>query len=125
MPVLMLVKANDSPVPDSPGKWLDMETVATVDTDHVLGNGEFTPQNGGGFYHVTVTDRVKEDADILQYLEPVWDKTDPDNWVMLKRRNLVLDPNNPVILPMKEPAGSGAVQVDFVTLQGATDVTVP
>jgi hypothetical protein len=125
MPCLMLVKAGDSPVPPSGGRWLNMEVVAVVDVGQPLGNGEFTPQNGGGFYHVTVSDRDKEDLAILQYLEPVWDNTDPENPVMLKRRNLYLDPSNPIILPMEDPQGDGSIEVTFTTLVSATEVTVP
>ena len=125
MACLLLVKANDSPVPDSPGKWLDMQTVAVVDVDHVLGSGELTPQNGGGFYHVTVSDRLKGDADIQQYLEPLEDTTDPENPVLLARRKLYLDPNNPVIVPLPAPGGTGAVEVSYTTLQSATEQTTP
>jgi hypothetical protein len=125
MPCLMLVKAGDAPVLPSGGRWLDMEVVTVVDVGHVLGSGELTPQNGGGFYHVTVTDRVKDDPAILQYLEPVYDNTDPQNPVMLKRRNLYLDPANPVIVPMEDPQGTGAIAIDFITLVSATEVTVP
>ena len=125
MPCLLLVKANDSPVPDSPGKWLDMQTVAVVDVDHVLGSGEATPQNGGGFYHVTVSDRLKGDADIQQYLEPLEDTTDPENPVLLARRKLYLDPNNPIIQPLEDPTGTGAVTVSYAVLEASTEETQP
>lgn len=125
MPCLLLVKAGDAPVPPSGGRWLNFETVAVVEVDHELGLLEQTPQNGGGFYHVTVTDRPTQHPEIQQYIESVWDKTDPDNWVMLKRRNLYLDPNNPVINPLEDPQGTGAVTVTYATLESATESTVP
>ena len=65
MPALMLVKAADSPVPDSPGKWLAGEVVVIVEVGATLGSGEEVA--GGSFFHITITDKTV--AEVNQYLE--------------------------------------------------------
>ena len=57
MPAVMLVKANDSPVPDSPGKWLAGEIVAITEQDHIYGWLEF-PQNFLGEFTVSAINAI-------------------------------------------------------------------
>ena len=65
MPAKLIIKRSDSPVPQSPGRWLQGEIVAAVEDTAVLGSGEEV--SGGGFFHFIVTDRTV--AEMQQYLE--------------------------------------------------------
>jgi len=111
----MLVKAEDAPVPDSPGKWLQFETVALLKHDHRFGRLEVT--EAGKFFHVLVEDRNKEDTDMLEYLEPLEDKSDPENPVMLKRRRLSIDPNADIAVTVKTQR---SIAINFASLKAAT-----
>lgn len=57
MPAVMLVKASDNPVPDSPGKWLAGEIVAITEQDHIYGWLEF-PQNYMGQFTVSAINAI-------------------------------------------------------------------
>ena len=57
MPAVMLVKANDNPVSDSPGKWLAGEIVAVTEQDHIYGWLEF-PQNFQGQFTVAQVNAI-------------------------------------------------------------------
>ena len=65
MPAKLIIKKLDSPVPQSPGRWLSGEIVANVEDTAVLGSGEEV--SGGSFVHFIVTDRTV--AEMQQYLE--------------------------------------------------------
>ena len=64
MPALLLIKALDSPVPHSGGRWLRGEIVAVVETTLTLGSGELDTNT---FFRFTVTD--KSVAEMNQYLQ--------------------------------------------------------
>lgn len=57
MPALMLLRSEDNPVPDSPGKWLQGEIVAITPQDTVYGWNEF-PQNFQGSFTVAQVNNV-------------------------------------------------------------------
>lgn len=59
---ILLVKAQDNNVPDSPGKWRMGDVVTVVDDDHVFGGMEL--ESAGKFRHISLPG-PKED---YQYL---------------------------------------------------------
>ena len=65
MPAKLIIKKLDSPVPQSPGRWLSGEIVANVEVDAPLGSGEEV--SGGSFFHYIVTNRTV--AEMEQYLQ--------------------------------------------------------
>ena len=115
MPTIMLVKAEDAPVPDGPGKWLQFETVTLVNHDHRFGKLEIP--EAGKFFHILVLDRTKDDEDMREYLEPVEDTSDPENPVMLKRRRLSIDPEAAIATRVK---AERSLTINFAELKAAT-----
>ena len=64
MPALLLIKAQDSPVPQAAGRWLRGEVVAVFETTATLGSGEL---DTAVFYRFTVTDKTV--SEMNQYLQ--------------------------------------------------------
>lgn len=58
MPAILLIKRNENAVPDSPSKWRAGQVIQAFDADHVFGTQEQVA--AGHFYHITITDRAKE-----------------------------------------------------------------
>ena len=68
MPALLLIKALDSPVPQSGGRWLRGEIVTVFETTATLGSGEL---DTNVFFRFTVTNRTV--AEMNQYLQ-TWNR---------------------------------------------------
>ena len=120
MPVLMLVKGFDAPVPQTAGRWLDGECVALVEPGTTLSYREsHPPQENGGFYQITIGDRVKSDPDMQAYLEeytePSPDPEDPPT--LLKRRKLELNQ----VSRSQLGNGTGYAAWNFAQLELVTD----
>lgn len=79
MPALLLIKALDSPVPQSSGRWLRGEIVAVFETTATLGSGELDTNT---FFRFTVTDKTV--AEMNQYLQ---------QWNRLISMNVVVGPD--------------------------------
>ena len=79
MPATLLIKAFDSPVPQSGGRWLRGEVVTVQEATHVWGSGEL---DIGKFYRFTVTDKTV--AEMEQYLQ---------SWNRLIAMNVVVGPD--------------------------------
>ena len=117
MPVLMLIKGFDAPVPQTPGRWLDGECVALVEPGTTLSyREENPPQDNGGFYQVTISDRVQTDPDMQAYLEEYHENNDEEA-PLLKRRKLQLDNVAQTTLS----GGTGHITWAFATLASLTD----
>ena len=61
---IILVKAADNNVPDSPGKWRAAQVVQVFEDGHEFGSSEVP---GANFHHITVTDKTK--AEVQEYMQ--------------------------------------------------------
>jgi len=58
---ILLIKRDDNPVPESPGKWRAGEVVAVVEDGHTFGSEEVPA--AGNFLHLQITDKTQAEVE--------------------------------------------------------------